>query len=76
MTFLDTELFLGGPADGRRQHIAPNTNDVSISAGDEIVRYRRELIVVDQATFAFWLHIETSPDEALAQLFLGYKARG
>lgn len=74
---VDTGLFIGGVADGRRQMIDMSLNAVRLSPPalptSKLAIYERELIAGETSVFAFWRDKTLSIDEALKCLFERYK---
>jgi hypothetical protein len=78
---IDTELFIGGHADGRRTATDPDLiithilrRPVLTDASYQFDRYHRETLTTRKAVFTFWLFEHLPLEDALERLFDNYPA--
>lgn len=76
-SWVDTGLFIGGPAAGRKVAIDPAIDFLSVvdETTKKRVDYRRHEVLGVDVTFSLWLWVGTEPDKALAALFEAYEAK-
>lgn len=72
---VDTEVFVGGPADGRRMKILHGNRVLmpSSTLGHPAPEYRRETFAGETVDFDVWVSGDLTTDDALAMLMRGYR---
>jgi hypothetical protein len=81
---VDTQLMIGGPADGRRVVVAPGTMQMWVESGishadapsrtlvGSAVRYWRMELRGDEQSFMVWVSHDLRPDDVLRLLTESY----
>ena len=72
---VETNLFVGGPIDGRRMPVHPDSYhvDVPVSRAFSVCYLAEFLAVTQNVTFKFWRFEDMTRQDAIQRLFDSYK---